>query len=1054
MQVNRATECERDSGQKAQKPALGAAVEEDDPLDAFMAELRDVEKQSEAPAPDKKCKADVALDEEADNVADFMEARRRDGGTAAMVKTVNDADYASDDEVYALANAVDAADPQYEEERSADKKSVDPLPPVDHSIIEYDDFGKDFYEESPELAAMTPAEVNTTRQQMGMRVFGFDAPKPVQTFAQCGFDAPMMAAIKKAGYEKPTAIQAQALPAALSGRDVLGIAKTGSGKTAAFVLPMIVHIMDQPEVEKGAGPIGVIVVPTRELAEQIHKETRKFSKAYQLRVAAAFGGLSKFEQFKDLKHGSEIAVCTPGRMIDLIKMKACSMLRATYLVFDEADRMFDMGFEPQVRSIMGQVRSDRQTLLFTATMPTKVDNLVRDCLTTPVRITVGEVGGANQDIQQVVEVVAGDIPKEQWLMGHIAEFIDRGDVLVFANQKTRVDMLCDKLKAAGIKAAAIHGDMDQHSRMAVLHEYKAGKHHVLVATDVAARGLDIKSIKSVVNYDAAKEVDTHVHRIGRTGRAGDKEGIAYTLITPYETRFAGDLVSSMIAANQEVSQPLLDLASKDPRFKKGRKRAAGRGAGGGRGRGRRGGPQVGGAGLGFGNTGYAPGTSLTAAAATKGEAGYAPSGLGAAFNKGGFESTVDGTNASVASKYNDNEDMADDPPLPPPPSLVPDYSAEAAPQSAAGLQAAAVPPVMSASQSAAANMAGGVQQPAAVQQPVIPQQTAASQPQQFRTLQQAKQAAAAEAAAAAATSAAAAAAAAASAKQQAPPAQLQGTFSGFKGMYTNRFGTSFVSSGSTGGDQALKATIVAPKQQAQRSAMPAPIPVTERPLFNRPGGLGAAAYQASTHQALAAAQAIAARLSAQAPAPTPTPNPCNEWAGQPDFYQPSPAAALAAAQAVADRLAAAAPAAAAAPDAAAQAPPLPVPPQQHDWYEEPSSRPAAAPSGEAAMAAAQAIADRLAAQYFVASVPGPATTPAAPHQSNPWPPSTSSTAAPAPSAAAAAQAVADRLAAQAGALTGQAPQNGSAYGQLSEASQAYMQNEADRSVKRQKWDSR
>ncbi len=300
----------------------------------------------------------------------------------------------------------------------------------------------------------------------------------------------------------------------------------------------------------------------------------------------------------------------------------------------------------------------------------------------------------------------------------------------------------------------------------------------------------------------------------------------------------------MIAANQEVSQPLLDLASKDPRFKKGRKRAAGRGAGGGRGSGRRGGPQVGGAGLGFGNTGYAPGTSLAAAAATKGEAGYAPSGLGAAFNKGGFESTVDGTNASVASKYNDSEDMANDPPLPPPPSLVPDYSAEAAPQSAPGLQAATLPPLLSASQPAAANRTGGVQQPAAVQQPVLTQQAAATQPPQFRTLQQAKQAAAAEAAAAAA----AASAAAAAAKQQAPPAQLQGTFSGFKGMYTNRFGTSFVSSGSTGGDQALKATIVAPKQQAQRSAMPAPIPVTERPLFNRPGGLGAAAYQASTHQ--------------------------------------------------------------------------------------------------------------------------------------------------------------------------------------------------------------
>lgn len=299
----------------------------------------------------------------------------------------------------------------------------------------------------------------------------------------------------------------------------------------------------------------------------------------------------------------------------------------------------------------------------------------------------------------------------------------------------------------------------------------------------------------------------------------------------------------MIAANQEVSQALLDLATKDPRFKKGRKRAAGRGAGAGRGRGRRGGPQVGGAGLGFGNTGYAPGTSLAAAAATKGEAGYAPSGLGAAFNKGGFESTVDGTNASVASKYNDDEDMTEDPPLPPPPSLVPDYSAEAAPQPAPAQQATVLPPVPNSSQSAAVQRSAGLQQAAPVERLGTSQQAAPVQPQQFKTLQQAKQAMAAEAAAAAA-----AAAVAAQPKQQAPPAQVQGTFSGFKGMYTNRFGTSFVSSGSTGGDQALKATIVAPKQQANRSAVPAPIPVTERPLFNRPGGLGAAAYQASTHQ--------------------------------------------------------------------------------------------------------------------------------------------------------------------------------------------------------------
>ena len=289
----------------------------------------------------------------------------------------------------------------------------------------------------------------------------------------------------------------------------------------------------------------------------------------------------------------------------------------------------------------------------------------------------------------------------------------------------------------------------------------------------------------------------------------------------------------MFAANQEVSQPLLDLASQDPRFKKGHKRS-GKGAGGrGRGRGRRGGAQVGGAGLGFGNSGYAPGTSLAAAAATKGEAGYAPSGLGASFNKGGFESTVDGTDASVASKY-DSAEPAESagpepvPTLPPPPSLVPDYEPEAAAPAAADATQASPPtpqPPLAAQSAPVANI-GFV-----AQQASRPQQQQASS-----TLQPQQQAAAATAAAAAPM------------RQQAPPAQVPGSFSGFKGMYSNRFGTSFVSSGSTGGDQALRATIVAPKQQGQRSAVPAPIPVTERPLFNRPGGLGAAAYQASTHQ--------------------------------------------------------------------------------------------------------------------------------------------------------------------------------------------------------------
>jgi ATP-dependent RNA helicase DDX42 len=249
----------------------------------------------------------------------------------------------------------------------------------------------------------------------------------------------------------------------LSGRDIIGIAKTGSGKTAAFVLPMIVHIMDQLELEKEEGPIGVICAPTRELAHQIYLKAKKFAKPYNLRVAAVHGGVSKYDQFKELKAGCEVVIATPGRLIDLLKMKALRMFRATYLVLDESDRMFDLGFEPQIRSIVGQIRPDRQTLLFSATMPYKVERLAREILTDPIRVTVGQVGSANEDIKQVVNVLPSDAEKMPWLLEKLPGMIDDGDVLVFSSKKARVDEIEKELNQRGIRIAALHGDKDQVS---------------------------------------------------------------------------------------------------------------------------------------------------------------------------------------------------------------------------------------------------------------------------------------------------------------------------------------------------------------------------------------------------------------------------------------------------------------------------------------------------------------------------------------------------------------------------------------------------------------
>ncbi|CAN0878276.1 DEAD-box ATP-dependent RNA helicase 24 [Linum grandiflorum] len=557
--------------------AGGVEEDEVDPLDAFMEGIH--EEMKAAPPPKAKEKVDKYRDDEEDDHMESFLRAKKDVGLTLAADALN-AGYNSDEEVYAAAKAVDAGLLDYDSDDNpvvVDKKKIEPLVALDHSSVDYEPFSKDFYDEKESISGMSEQEVAEYRNALAIRVSGFDVPRPVKTFEDCGFSTQLMGAIAKQGYEKPTPIQCQALPIVLSGRDIIGIAKTGSGKTAAFILPMIVHIMDQPELRKEEGPIGVICAPTRELAHQIYLEAKKFAKPYGIRVSAVYGGMSKLEQFKELKAGCEMVVATPGRLIDMIKMKAANMFRATCLVLDEADRMFDLGFEPQIRSIVGQIRPDRQTLLFSATMPRKVETLAREILSDPVRVIVGEVGMANEDITQVVQVIPSDAEKLPWLLEKLPPMIDDGDVLVFASKKATVDEIESQLVKKEFKVAALHGDKDQSSRMEILQKFKSGVYHVLIATDVAARGLDIKSIKSVVNFDIAKDMDMHVHRIGRTGRAGDKDGIAYTLITQKEARFAGELANSLVAAGQNVSAELMDLAMKDGRFRS--KRDARKGGG-------------------------------------------------------------------------------------------------------------------------------------------------------------------------------------------------------------------------------------------------------------------------------------------------------------------------------------------------------------------------------------------------------------------------------------------------------------------------------------------
>lgn len=276
-----------------------------------------------------------------------------------------------------------------------------------------------------------------------------------------------------------------------------------------------------------------------------------------------------WEQAKALQEGAEIVVCTPGRLIDHVKKKATSLQRVTYLVFDEADRMFDMGFEYQVRSIASHVRPDRQTLLFSATFRKKIERLARDILVDPIRVVQGDIGEANEDVTQMVELLPNGTDKWSWLTRRLVEFTSSGSVLIFVTKKANCEELATNLTQEGYSLGLLHGDMDQSERNKVISDFKKKNLPVLVATDVAARGLDIPSIRTVVNYDVARDIDTHTHRIGRTGRAGEK-GLAYTLLTSKDTTFAGDLVRNLEGANQSVSKELMDLAMQNPWFRKSR----------------------------------------------------------------------------------------------------------------------------------------------------------------------------------------------------------------------------------------------------------------------------------------------------------------------------------------------------------------------------------------------------------------------------------------------------------------------------------------------------
>jgi ATP-dependent RNA helicase RhlE len=347
------------------------------------------------------------------------------------------------------------------------------------------------------------------------------------TFADLQLCAPLEKAVQNAGYVTPTPIQQQAIPVVMTGRDVFGIAQTGTGKTAAFGLPILHRLFNEGPVK--FGPRVLILAPTRELAIQINENLMTYAKGMRIRTVVLLGGVSIRPQIDQIRRGVDIVIATPGRLLDVIEHRALRLDRVHTLVLDEADRMLDMGFMPSIKQIIKLGPEERQTLFFSATLPNEIRSLANTILTDPVNVAVTPEKPTTEQVDQRLYFVERD--HKRALLAHLLKEDLEGSVLVFTRTKRGADRVVRDLEKVGMRVVSIHGDKSQTARQRALQDFKNGRMRILVATDIAARGIDISELPYVVNYDVPESPETYVHRIGRTGRAGNI-GVALTLATP------------------------------------------------------------------------------------------------------------------------------------------------------------------------------------------------------------------------------------------------------------------------------------------------------------------------------------------------------------------------------------------------------------------------------------------------------------------------------------------------------------------------------------------
>ncbi|XP_065372521.1 probable ATP-dependent RNA helicase DDX43 [Calliphora vicina] len=436
---------------------------------------------------------------------------------------------------------------------------------------------KNFYQETPEVASLSNDEAQRIRLENNnttvARVFKGEEgdcdkiPNPVWKFEQCFAAYPdLLAEIRKQDFKKPSPIQAQAWPILLKGEDMIGIAQTGTGKTLAFLLPAMIHTEYQslPRSERG-GPNVLIMAPTRELALQIEKEVNKYQ-FRGMRAVCVYGGGNRRDQIGCVESGAEIIICTPGRLNDLIQAKVIDVATITYLVLDEADRMLDMGFEPQIRKILLDIRPDRQTVMTSATWPAGVRRLAQSYMNNPIQVCVGSLDlAATHTVEQIIEIMEEE-DKFYTAKRFIKNMKPDDKIIIFCGKKVRADDLSSDLTLDGYMCQCIHGSRDQADREQAIADITSGEVKILIATDVASRGLDIEDITHVINFDFPRNIEEYVHRVGRTGRAG-RTGTSISYITRSDWGMAPELISILEEANQHVPDELRDMAERFAKMK-------------------------------------------------------------------------------------------------------------------------------------------------------------------------------------------------------------------------------------------------------------------------------------------------------------------------------------------------------------------------------------------------------------------------------------------------------------------------------------------------------